>query len=179
MKLSLLTEQVTHFVKDRIGALRREHPGEYQNIAAIKTNSQKYLVNYFAKGQLTKLFFLFPVWTRDLWKRKQKHANCKLTASNEASLISDKTALHIASFSMPFVVPIGQSRQQLTPVYLVKMTSTVLLFKQASLPTCCLGVDTSGVSTEKSCVSRTHISRQSTIGEGSYRHPCSLSMPIV
>lgn len=53
--------QVTNFVKDRIGALRRENPGMYGNISAIRTNSQKYLVNFFAKGQLTKLFFLFPV----------------------------------------------------------------------------------------------------------------------
>ena len=53
--------QVTSFVRDRIAALRREHPGEYGNICAIRTNSQKYLVNYFAKGQLTKLFLLFPV----------------------------------------------------------------------------------------------------------------------
>ena len=53
--------QVTSFVKDRIAALRREHPENYNNITAIRTNSQKYLVNYFAKGQLTKLFFLFPV----------------------------------------------------------------------------------------------------------------------
>lgn len=53
--------QVTNFVRDRIAALRREHPGKYENISAIRTNSQKYLVNYFAKGQLTKLFFLFPV----------------------------------------------------------------------------------------------------------------------
>lgn len=53
---------MTNYVKERIGALRREHRGQqYGNISAIRTNTQKYLVNFFAKGQLTKLFFLFPV----------------------------------------------------------------------------------------------------------------------
>jgi tRNA (guanine-N7-)-methyltransferase len=41
-------------------ALRREHPGCYENISCIRTNSMKYLPNFFQKGQLTKLFFLFP-----------------------------------------------------------------------------------------------------------------------
>lgn len=53
--------QVTHYVSDRIKALQQENPGGYGNIAVVRTNSQKYLVNYFAKGQLKKLFFLFPV----------------------------------------------------------------------------------------------------------------------
>lgn len=55
-----IRDKVTNYVKERIGALRREHQGQYGNITAIRTNSQKYLVNFFAKGQLTKLFFLFP-----------------------------------------------------------------------------------------------------------------------
>ena len=53
--------QVTNYVRDRILALRREHEGQYQNVASLRTNSQKYLVNFFKKGQLSKLFFLFPV----------------------------------------------------------------------------------------------------------------------
>jgi len=56
-----IRDKVTNYVKERIGALRREHRGQqYGNISAIRTNTQKYLVNFFAKGQLTKLFFLFP-----------------------------------------------------------------------------------------------------------------------
>jgi hypothetical protein len=41
--------------------LRREHPGQYQNISCMRSNAMKYLPNYFRKGQLEKLFFLFPV----------------------------------------------------------------------------------------------------------------------
>lgn len=41
--------------------LRREHVGQYRNITCVRNNAMKYLPNYFEKGQLTKLFFLFPV----------------------------------------------------------------------------------------------------------------------
>ncbi|KAK9830162.1 hypothetical protein WJX72_010063 [[Myrmecia] bisecta] len=55
-----LRDRVTEYVKERIAALRREEPGKYDNVSCIRTNAQKYLPNYFAKGQLQKLFFLFP-----------------------------------------------------------------------------------------------------------------------
>lgn len=42
-------------------ALRREQVGQYDNISVLRSNAMKYLVNYFKKGQLTKMFFLFPV----------------------------------------------------------------------------------------------------------------------
>ncbi|XP_064479544.1 tRNA (guanine-N(7)-)-methyltransferase-like [Ornithodoros turicata] len=61
--------KVSDFVKDRIKALRAKNPGQYQNIACIRTNAMKYLPNYFRKGQLTKMFFLFP----DPHFKKQKH----------------------------------------------------------------------------------------------------------
>jgi tRNA (guanine-N7-)-methyltransferase len=35
-------------------------PAQYDNCACIRTNSMRYMPNYFTKGQLTKLFFLFP-----------------------------------------------------------------------------------------------------------------------
>jgi tRNA (guanine-N7-)-methyltransferase len=41
--------------------LRLENPGQYQNISVMRHNAMKYLPNFFRKGQLTKLFFLFPV----------------------------------------------------------------------------------------------------------------------
>jgi hypothetical protein len=41
--------------------LRNDHPGQYQNASCMRTNSMKFLPNYFRKGQLTKMFFLFPV----------------------------------------------------------------------------------------------------------------------
>ena len=69
--------QVTKYVEDRITALRltgqsSEHSdqptpetdapgrGPYQNIAVIRANAMKFLPNYMYKGQLSKMFFLFP-----------------------------------------------------------------------------------------------------------------------
>ncbi len=54
---------MAEYVKERCLALRREHPGQYGNIACVRTNTQKYLPNFFRKAQLTKLFFLFPART--------------------------------------------------------------------------------------------------------------------
>jgi tRNA (guanine-N7-)-methyltransferase len=50
-------------------ALRKLHPGQYGNIACMRTNAMKYLTNYFEKGQLSKMFFLFP----DPHFKKTKH----------------------------------------------------------------------------------------------------------
>ena len=44
--------KVSDYVKDRINALRQKHPGQYQNIACIRTNAMKYLPNFFQKGQV-------------------------------------------------------------------------------------------------------------------------------
>ena len=61
--------KVSDFVRDRIAALREQHPGQYTNISVLRTNSMKYMVNYFNKGQLQKMFFLFP----DPHFKKVKH----------------------------------------------------------------------------------------------------------
>eukprot|EP00246_Nothoceros_aenigmaticus_P012535 TRINITY_DN3933_c0_g2_i1.p1 TRINITY_DN3933_c0_g2~~TRINITY_DN3933_c0_g2_i1.p1 ORF type:complete len:280 (-),score=41.58 TRINITY_DN3933_c0_g2_i1:185-1024(-) len=55
-----LRDKVSEFVKERIVALRQQHPDQYQNISVLRTNAMKYLPNYFEKGQLEKMFFLFP-----------------------------------------------------------------------------------------------------------------------
>lgn len=55
-----LRDKVTEYVKERIVALRASNPGQYENISVVRTNSMKYIPNYFEKGQLTKMFFLFP-----------------------------------------------------------------------------------------------------------------------
>ncbi|CAA6672507.1 unnamed protein product [Spirodela intermedia] len=55
-----LRDKVTEYVKERILALRASNPGQYENISVVRTNSMKYLPNYFEKGQLSKMFFLFP-----------------------------------------------------------------------------------------------------------------------
>lgn len=52
--------KVSDYVKDRIEVLRKLNPGQYENIACIRTNSMKFLTNYFHKGQLLKMFFLYP-----------------------------------------------------------------------------------------------------------------------
>ncbi|KAM4700615.1 tRNA (guanine-N(7)-)-methyltransferase [Discoglossus pictus] len=52
--------KVSDYVQDRIKSLRSSHPGQYQNIACIRSNAMKYLPNFFRKAQLSKMFFLFP-----------------------------------------------------------------------------------------------------------------------
>eukprot|EP01135_Chromosphaera_perkinsii_P003634 Nk52_evm13s250 gene=Nk52_evmTU13s250 len=61
--------KVSDYVNDRILALRERNPGSYQNVSIIRTNAMKYLPNYFRKGQLKKMFFLFP----DPQFKKSKH----------------------------------------------------------------------------------------------------------
>lgn len=55
-----LRDKVSEYVKQRILGLREQHPNQYQNISVLRTNAMKYLPNYFEKGQLEKMFFLFP-----------------------------------------------------------------------------------------------------------------------
>ncbi|GFZ46442.1 tRNA (guanine46-N7)-methyltransferase [Saitozyma sp. JCM 24511] len=62
---------VSSYVNDRIAAARQlqshlpeDSPqklaGGYQNVSVIRANSMKHMPNFFAKGQLSKMFFLFP-----------------------------------------------------------------------------------------------------------------------
>ena len=61
-----LRTQVTDYVVNRVAALRAQNqgsgdkPGLYQNISALRTNSMKFLPNYFYRGQLSKIFLCFP-----------------------------------------------------------------------------------------------------------------------
>lgn len=52
--------KVCDYVQDRIKALRVQHPGQYGNVACIRSNAMKYIPNFFKKGQLEKMFFLYP-----------------------------------------------------------------------------------------------------------------------
>ncbi|XP_014248252.1 tRNA (guanine-N(7)-)-methyltransferase [Cimex lectularius] len=61
--------KVSDYVMDRIRALREQNPGSYGNIGCIRSNAMKYLPNYFRKGQLKKMFFLYP----DPHFKKAKH----------------------------------------------------------------------------------------------------------
>lgn len=62
---------VTAYVRDRILASRQiqarlpadspdKAPGSFENVSVIRANSMKHMPNFFRKGQLTKIFFLFP-----------------------------------------------------------------------------------------------------------------------
>ncbi len=61
--------KVSDYVRDRIAALRQQNPGRYDNVACLRSNAMKYLPNFFHKGQLEKMFFLFP----DPHFKKAKH----------------------------------------------------------------------------------------------------------
>ncbi|XP_039263228.2 tRNA (guanine-N(7)-)-methyltransferase-like [Styela clava] len=65
--------KVSDYVQDRIKALRKtsidKGSKDFQNIACIRTNAMKHLPNFFSKGQIRKMFFLFP----DPHFKKQKH----------------------------------------------------------------------------------------------------------
>lgn len=61
--------KVSDYVIDRIVALRQLHPEKYENIACLRTNAMKYLPNFFAKHQLSKMFFMYP----DPHFKKSKH----------------------------------------------------------------------------------------------------------
>ena len=61
--------KVSDYVQDRIQALQQNHPDQYTNIAILRSNAMKYLPNMFHKGQLSKIFFLFP----DPHFKKTKH----------------------------------------------------------------------------------------------------------
>ena len=60
--------KVSEYVHDRIQALQQS-TGQYQNVSVIRTNAMKHLPNYFNKGQLSKMFFLYP----DPHFKKTKH----------------------------------------------------------------------------------------------------------
>ncbi|XP_022112641.2 tRNA (guanine-N(7)-)-methyltransferase [Pieris rapae] len=61
--------KVSDYVNDRIQALRTQNPEKFQNIAVLRTNAMKYLPNFFHKGQIKKMFFLYP----DPHFKKSKH----------------------------------------------------------------------------------------------------------
>ncbi|XP_053991003.1 uncharacterized protein LOC128883053 [Hylaeus volcanicus] len=57
-----IREKVTNYLGEKICSLRKLHQDDkkYANVAVIRTNVMKFLVNYFRKGQLNKMFFCYP-----------------------------------------------------------------------------------------------------------------------
>lgn len=64
-----LRQKVAEFVKTRIEALRNLNPGQYLNVSVMRNNAMKFLPNFFKKGEISKMFFLFP----DPHFKKKKH----------------------------------------------------------------------------------------------------------
>uniref|UniRef100_A0A5S6QYH4 tRNA (guanine-N(7)-)-methyltransferase n=1 Tax=Trichuris muris TaxID=70415 RepID=A0A5S6QYH4_TRIMR len=60
--------KVSDYVKQRIAALQSQKE-LFQNIACVRTNAMKVIPHYFRKGQLKRMFFLFP----DPHFKKSKH----------------------------------------------------------------------------------------------------------
>ncbi|ORY21599.1 guanine-N-7 methyltransferase [Naematelia encephala] len=82
---------VTRYVSDRIAAARQQQSllppdspetvqGGYQNVSVIRANSMKHMPNFFRKGQLSKLFFLFPDPHFKLRKQKARIITTTLIA---------------------------------------------------------------------------------------------------
>lgn len=73
---------VTQYVADRIAHQRQvaKEPGGYQNVSVIRANSMKHMPNFFAKGQLSKIFFLFPDPHFKLRKQKARIVTTALLA---------------------------------------------------------------------------------------------------
>ncbi|MDP2436364.1 MAG: tRNA (guanosine(46)-N7)-methyltransferase TrmB [archaeon] len=60
---------VVEHVMDTLRRLREANPGKYLNVSCERSNAMRYLPAYFEKGQITKMFFLFP----DPHFKKSKH----------------------------------------------------------------------------------------------------------
>lgn len=57
--------KVSDYVMDRIKALRVQHPGQYENVACLRTNAMKYLPNYFRKGQVSTYILIIIINLHD------------------------------------------------------------------------------------------------------------------
>ena len=68
-----IRDKVTNYVGEKINSVRiNTDYEEYNNIAVVRTNVMKGILNYFQKGQLSKLFFCFadPHFKRDNFRRR-------------------------------------------------------------------------------------------------------------
>lgn len=83
-----LRTQVLDYVTNRIAALRSQHrpepgsivPGAYQNISALRSNTMKFLPNYFTHAQLTHIFLCFPDPHFKARKHKARIVSAQLNA---------------------------------------------------------------------------------------------------
>ena len=52
--------KVTEYVRLRVMAHRKESPGQYQNVSVLRSNTMKFMPNFFERSSLEKIFFCFP-----------------------------------------------------------------------------------------------------------------------
>lgn len=64
-----IRSKVSDYVQKRILALRSQYPTSFRNVWCLRTNAMRYIPNYINKGQLLRMFFLFP----DPHFKKTKH----------------------------------------------------------------------------------------------------------
>ena len=91
-----IRSNVAKYVEDRISFLRSNNSNSYGNIAVLRMNAMKFLPNFFPKGHLTKLFFLFP----DPHFKKRKHKSRIITwtlLSEYAYVLKSKGRLYTAT----------------------------------------------------------------------------------
>lgn len=88
--------KVSEYVQKRIEALRSQNPGKYGNVWCLRTNAMRYIPNFIHKGQLRKMFFLFPDPHFKAKKHKWRIINDALLA--EYAYVSEVGAIsYIAS----------------------------------------------------------------------------------
>lgn len=128
--------KVSDYVQDRIAALQHNHPQQYTNIAVLRTNAMKYLPNFFQKGQLLKMFFLFPDPHFKKTKHKWRIINSSLLAEyayvmQEGGIVYTATDVedlhhwmvdHISKF--PLFEPLTSEEQSCDPVVPLLSEST-------------------------------------------------------
>lgn len=128
--------KVSDYVQDRIQALQENNPDQFTNIAILRSNAMKYLPNMFHKGQLSKMFFLFPDPHFKKTKHKWRIINTSLLAEyayvlEEGGIVYTATDVedlhqwmveHLTTF--PLFQPLTPEEQSCDPIIPLLTSST-------------------------------------------------------
>jgi tRNA (guanine-N7-)-methyltransferase len=129
---------VTHFVEDRIKALRAQNADAalYRNVGVLRANTMKFLPNFFRKAQLRKLFICFPDPHFKARKHKQRIVSTTLNSEYAYVLrpggvvytITDVLDLHewmVQHFEAhPLFERVGEEEQEADPCVAIMRTET-------------------------------------------------------
>ena len=129
---------VTHFVEDRIKALRAQNDAAalYRNVGVLRANTMKFLPNFFRKAQLAKLFVCFPDPHFKARKHKQRIVSASLNSEYAYVLrpggvvytITDVPDLHewmVQHFDAhPSFERVGLEEQEADPCVAIMRTET-------------------------------------------------------